>query len=225
MKLAPRLIDVAVPDEPEGVALILHGGASRRGSPMVSPTQLSVLRMIPIASRVARAGQGRLAVFRLLNTMRGWDTHHTPADDAHWALDRIAERLGGTRPTCLVGHSLGGRAAILAAPRPEVVSAVALAPWVYPADVPDGLSGERLLIVHGDRDRIASPERSEALARALARHAQVSYITVAGAKHGMLAHHGRFDGVAAAFAVATLLGEGDGGLVDRVLDGERWIEV
>lgn len=225
MKLHPRLIDVSVPDEPEGVVLVLHGGASRRGSPMVSPTQLSVLRMIPIASRIVHAGDGRLAVFRLLNTMRGWDTHHTPVSDAHWALDQIAERLNGTRPTCLVGHSLGGRAALLAAPRQEVVSAAALAPWVYPGDVPDGLSGERLLIVHGDRDRVASPERSEALARALARHAQVGYITVAGAQHAMLAHHRRFDGLAASFAAATLLGESDGGLVDRVLGGERWIEV
>ena len=36
--------------------LVLHGGASRRAGMMVSPTQLSVLRMIPIARRIARAG-------------------------------------------------------------------------------------------------------------------------------------------------------------------------
>jgi dienelactone hydrolase len=225
MELAPRLIDVSVPDRPAGVVLVLHGGASRRGSPMVSPTQLSVLRMIPIASRIARAGEDRLAVFRLLNTTRGWDTHHTPVRDAHWALEEIAGRLGGRHPSCLVGHSLGGRAALLAAPRPEVVSAVALAPWVYPTDVPAGLSGERLLIVHGDRDRVADPDRSRTLARALAGHARVSFITVAGGKHAMLAHHRSFDGLAAAFAVATLLGEGDGGPIDRVLAGERFLEL
>jgi alpha/beta superfamily hydrolase len=224
MELAPRLIDVFVPDAPEGVVLVLHGGASRRGSPMVSPTQLSVLRMIPIAARIVRSGRARLAVFRLLNTMRGWDTGHTPVVDARWALDEIAERLDGTRPTCLVGHSLGGRAALLAAPRPEVVSACALAPWVHADDVPAGLDGERLLIVHGDRDRVASPERSAALARALARHAHVGYVTVAGGAHAMLAHHRRFDGLAAAFATGTLLGDSGGGIVGRVLAGERWIE-
>ena len=72
MELSPRLIDVAVPSEPAGAVIVLHGGASRRESMMVSPTQLSVLRMIPIAKRIARAGRGRLAVSRLLNSRRGW---------------------------------------------------------------------------------------------------------------------------------------------------------
>ena len=53
---------------------MLHGGGSRRGNMMVSPTQLSVLRMIPIATRIVHAGHGRLAVFRLLNSVRGWDS-------------------------------------------------------------------------------------------------------------------------------------------------------
>ena len=71
MELAPKLIDVARPDRPAGAVLVLHGGASRRENMMVSPTQLSVLRMIPIARSIARAGRGRLAVFRLLNSRRG----------------------------------------------------------------------------------------------------------------------------------------------------------
>src|SRR6478735_5171734 len=116
--LQSRLIDVALPERPEGVVLVMHGGAARRGRVMVSPAQLSVLRMVPIARRVARAGRDRLAVFRLLNSSRGWDTRHTPVQDARWALGRIAERFGRTLPTSLVGHSLGGRAALLAAPQP-----------------------------------------------------------------------------------------------------------
>src|SRR4051795_9892016 len=160
MEPAPRLIDVSVPRRAEGAVLVLHGGASRERSPMVSPTQLSVLRMIPIAWRIARAGRGRLAVFRLLNSHRGWDATHTPVHDARWAMERIAERVGTHLPTCLVGHSLGGRAALLAAGRPDIRGAVALAPWVYPTDVPPGLTDQRILIVHGSRDRIASPARS-----------------------------------------------------------------
>ena len=94
VELQPRLIEVQVPERPEGVVVVLHGGGARRVRMMVSPTQLSVLRMIPVARRVARAGRGRLAVFRLLNSVRGWDAHHTPVRDAEWALDGIAERLG-----------------------------------------------------------------------------------------------------------------------------------
>lgn len=44
-----RLVDVAAPPDPEGVAIVLHGGASRGVEMAVSATQLSVLRMIPIA--------------------------------------------------------------------------------------------------------------------------------------------------------------------------------
>jgi predicted esterase len=225
MELAPRLIDVAVPDRPAGSVLVLHGGGSRRGNLMVSPTQLSVLRMVPIARRVARAGRGRLAVFRLLNSVRGWDTRHTPVRDAAWALEQIADRYGDRLPTCVVGHSLGGRTALLTAGRPEVRSAVALAPWVQPTDVPGGLSGRRILIVHGTMDRIASPERSAALARALARQADVAYVSVDGAKHAMLGRHDLFDGLAAEFAAATLLGTPGSDLIARLEAGEKWIRV
>jgi pimeloyl-ACP methyl ester carboxylesterase len=220
--LAPRLIDVALPADPAGAVLVLHGGASRAGSPMVSPTQLSVLRMIPIARRIARTGRRRLAVFRLLNTTRGWDTSHTPVDDARWALARIRERLGAV-PTCLVGHSLGGRAALLAAG--EARSVVALAPWVYPTDVAEGLDGQDILIVHGARDRVASPQRSAALARALAGRASVGYVCVEGGTHAMVGRHRLFDGLAASFAAATLLGRPVGGPLARLAGGERWITV
>ena len=44
-----RLVDVAVPVDPEGVVIVVHGGGSRGDRMHVSPTQLSVLRMIPTA--------------------------------------------------------------------------------------------------------------------------------------------------------------------------------
>jgi dienelactone hydrolase len=207
-----------VPEEPEGVVIALHGGASRRGKMAVSPAQLSVLRMVPIARRAARAGGGRLAVFRLLNSIRGWDTHHTPLRDAAWALDEIAERLGRRLPTCLIGHSLGGRAALLAASAPEVRSAVALAPWVLPSDRPTDLAGRRILIVHGARDRVASPRRSGALAEAIAAQADVNYVCVGDGRHAMLRRHALFDGLAADFAAVTLLGTPPRAALARVLD-------
>jgi pimeloyl-ACP methyl ester carboxylesterase len=224
VELAPRLIDVRVPSDPSAVVLVLHGGASRRRAMRVSPAQLSVLRMVPIASRIARAGHGRLAVFRLLNTSRGWDTSHTPVHDAHWALDQVRDRLGSV-PVGLVGHSLGGRAALLSSDRSEIRSTVALAPWVYPTDGVSGIAGKRILFVHGSEDRIASPERATVVARRLGREAEVSYVEVAGGQHAMLGRHDVFDGLAASFTAATLLGEGDDPTVRRALNGERWNEV
>jgi pimeloyl-ACP methyl ester carboxylesterase len=225
MKLEPKLIDVSVPARPEGAVLVLHGGASRRGAPAVSPTQLSVLRMIPIARRVVRGGGRRLAVFRVLNSARGWDTHHTPVSDVKWALEQVAERLRGRLPTCLVGHSLGGRAALLSGGQPEVRSVVALAPWVYASDMTSGLSGREILIVHGTEDRVASPERSAALARRLGHEARVGYVRVNGGRHSMLHRHGEFEGLAAEFASATLLGAPGGPTVQRIRDGEPWLTV
>lgn len=225
MSTHARLVDSHVPANPDAAVLVLHGGASRRESTRVSPTQLSVLRMIPVAGRIARAGHGRLAVFRVLNSMRGWDLDHTPVDDVLWAMAGLRERFGRDLPTCLVGHSLGGRAALLASDQPSVRSAVALAPWVYPDDTVDA-TGRRILFVHGDQDRIADPRRSADVARKLARTADVGYVTVAGGKHAMLAHGRTFDGLAADFAVATLLDDTEpSGPVARVFAGERSLTV
>lgn len=225
MKSAARLIDVRVPPNPEGAVLVLHGGGGRTGNMMVSPTQLSVLRMIPIAGRIARRGSGRLAVYRLLNSVRGWDSKHTPVLDAQWAMGQIADRLGKELPVGLVGHSLGGRAALLAADSDQVCSAVALAPWLDNSDIRSGPVDKKLLIVHGSRDRIASASRALAVAQSLSDNSEVGYIRIEGGKHAMLRHHARFDGYAADFAVATLLGESVGGPVAQVLNGQPFISV
>ena len=78
METTARLVEVARPKQATGAVIVLHGGASRGDRMMVSPTQLSVIRMIPTARAAARAGRGRLAVYRLLNSWRGWDSEHTP---------------------------------------------------------------------------------------------------------------------------------------------------
>ncbi|QIG44336.1 alpha/beta hydrolase [Nocardioides anomalus] len=204
MEAVPKLVAVREPDAPDAVVLVLHGGASRGDQVVVSPTQLSVVRMIPTAHAVVRAGRGRLAVYRLLNRYRGWDTDHTPVSDADWAMERVAERYGDL-PVGLVGHSLGGRAALLAGDGPRVRSVVALNPWVYPTDTAD-LSGRRVLVLHGLRDRVASPARAEAVARNLARTADVAFETIPDGKHAMLRHGREFDRRAAEFTAEVLLG-------------------
>ena len=202
-ELEPRLIDTRVPSRPEGLVLVLHGGAHRSGRPMVSPTQLSVLRMVPVAGRIARAGRGRLAVLRLLNSARGWDSERSPVADVQWALGRLRDRFGDGLPTALVGHSLGGRAALLAGSEAGVRSVVALNPWVRDSDTAD-LTGRRVLVVHGTEDRIADPARSASLARRLARHTDVEYVEVPGARHAMLRHGAVFERAAADFVTETL---------------------
>jgi dienelactone hydrolase len=219
-----RLIDVTVPANPAGVVIVLHGGASRRREMRVSPAQLSVVRMIPVASRIARAGRGRLAVLRLLNSRRGWDTEHTPVQDVEWALAQAAQRFGDGLPVCLVGHSLGGRAALLSAGRPGVQGVVALAPWVYEDDLPSGAACP-IVIIHGDADRIASPDRSRRVAQRLSRQTQVAYVTVRGGTHAMLGRRDAFDGLAARCVVWMLLGEIDGAIIEQIAGGERWLEL
>ncbi len=223
MDNAARLITTRAPRTPDGLVLVLHGGGSRRDSAMVSPAQLSVLRMVPIAGRIARAGRGRLVVVRLLNSVRGWDTRHTPVDDVRWALDDLREKYGEL-PTCLVGHSLGGRAALLSGDQPGVRSVVALNPWVQPSDRVD-LAGRKTLVVHGTDDRIADPRRSEALSRALSHNAPVGYLRVTGGKHAMLGHRSVFERAAANFATATLLGREVGSPVRDLLGGEPMVTV
>jgi alpha-beta hydrolase superfamily lysophospholipase len=225
MDNSPRLIETRAPREPQGIVLVLHGGASRHADTPVSRTQLSVLRMVPVAGRLALAGRGRLAVFRLLNSARGWDERRTPVQDVAWALDRLRERYGDL-PVCLVGHSLGGRAALLSLGEEGVRSVVALAPWVYETDGAQEVpAGRRVLVVHGDQDRVASPHRSAVVARALGGAAEVGYVRVTGGKHAMLRRGRLFDRLAADFATATLLGDTPGPPVSQVLDGQHLVEV
>lgn len=205
----PRLVDVRTPSDPAGVVVVLHGGGSRASQVAVSPTQLSVLRMVPVARRLARAGRGRLAVVRLLNSYRGWDASHTPLEDAAWAIEEVRRRWP-SRPVGLVGHSLGGRAALLAADHEAVTTVVALNPWVYPDDgVP--LPGRSVLVVHGDQDRVASLDRARRVADRLSRSADVEVRVVEGGKHAMLKHGGEFERAAADFVVEHLADRDRGG--------------
>lgn len=201
----PQLVDVHTPADPTAAVLVLHGGASRRDAPAVRPTQLSVLRMVPIARRIDRAGAGRFAVFRLLNSIRGWDSDRSPLDDARWALDRIEDRYGSL-PVGLVGHSLGGRTALLAGAEPVVSAVVALNPWVYASDDAD-LTGRRVLIVHGDADRVASETKAQRVAQNLRRTADVRFLRVPGGKHAMLRHHDSYEQPMVDFLTETLLGD------------------
>jgi pimeloyl-ACP methyl ester carboxylesterase len=218
-----RLLPVRSGRDPQGIVLVLHGGASRGDRAMVSPAQLSVLRMVPLAQRIAFASRSRLAVHRLLNTHRGWDSSTTPVMDVAWALDRVTEQHGDL-PVALVGHSLGGRAALLAAHDPQVRSVVALNPWVKPTDRV-GLRDTPVLVVHGGEDRIALPTRSAELARRLESTTPIGYVTIPGGRHAMVRHARAFEGYATDFVTATMLGARPRSeAVRQVLDGAAYVE-
>ena len=217
MELQPRLITVRAPARPRGVVVVLHAGGARGEAVAVSPTQLSVLRMVPVARRVARTGG--LAVFRLLNSQRGSGHDDTPLADVRWALALLRQQYAEL-PTLLVGHSLGGRAALLASTETGVIGAVALNAYLLPGDESIDPAGRRLLFVHGTDDRIASYRTAAAAAAQLARRTDVGFIAVDGGKHAMLRHGRTFSGAAADFAKGVLRGDPVGGAVGRILAGE-----
>jgi pimeloyl-ACP methyl ester carboxylesterase len=197
------LVATHVPPNPLGAIIVMHGGGRRRDEvEPVSARQPSVLRMVPIARRIAKRESGKLAVFRLLNTHRGWHADHTPVDDATLALAELQERFGPL-PTTLVGHSLGARAALLGGAFPGVTSVVALNAYVYDRDATIDLAGRRVLFVHGDRDRVASFGTAEAVARRLAESTDIEFVRVRGGNHSMLARRDAFDRATGEFISAA----------------------
>jgi len=178
-------------DLPDGavraIALVLHGGRSQ-GTGRVRASQLAVLRMLPFARALRRTGAADgLAVARLRFVQRGWNgAAQAPVADARWALAELERRFPGVA-VGLVGHSMGGRAALHVADQPNVQAVVALAPWIEASDPVFPLAGRRVLIAHGNLDRMTSPAASAAYARAAARVAEsVTYVTVQDDRHAML---------------------------------------
>lgn len=222
------MIVTQAPPDPAGIVLVLHGGQETSRRP-ARRHQLAVLRMIPIA-RAAAAASDQLVVLRVLHAVRGWNgADASPVADAQWAIAEAHRRYGADLPTCLIGHSMGGRTAFRAAGDPSVRSVIGLAPWLPPGEPVAQVTGRKVLIVHGSADRTTAPGESAAFARALAgRAAQVSYVEVPGEKHGMLRRRDAFDGLAAGFAAGTLAGvppdrtdlSGHPNILGRALAGE-----
>lgn len=160
--------------------------------------------MVPLARAIAKAGRGQFAVYRLLNTYRGWDAGHTPINDLQWGMAQIVDQHPGL-PVCLVGHSLGARAALLAGNHPAVVGIAALNAWVYPSDDVD-LAARQVLFVHGDQDRVADSERALVVARSASRAATVRFEVIRGGNHSMLRSAGGFRRAVTRFLIDVLVG-------------------
>ena len=176
-----------------GAVLVLHGGRVASREP-VNTRQLAVVRVALLASALHHrvADQG-VAVWNLRFSVRGWNgAEASPVADALWALEQI--RLHAGVPVAVVGHSMGGRAALRVASDRSVRGIVALAPWL-PEDEPvRQLSGRAVTIAHGTADRITDPAasaryavRARSVARSVALH------PIARDGHGMLRRPGTWN--------------------------------
>ncbi|MFE6816512.1 alpha/beta fold hydrolase [Streptomyces sp. NPDC057677] len=175
------------PAVPTAAVLLLHGG--RADGPGPPPAlNLPALRMRPFAAAVSRAVRGRnVLIAEVRYRHRGWNGESADAArDAESALVRLREQAG-TVPVVLVGHSMGGRAALAAAGDPAVRGVVALAPWC-PTDEPvDHLGGRRLYLLHDESDRVTSARASwDFVRRARAAGADAAGIPMPTGGHAML---------------------------------------
>jgi dienelactone hydrolase len=184
--------------------VVLHGGRSVGPEPTTA-VQLSVVRMIPIARAVRRAvSSSGILVVRPRFLLRGWNgAQASPVADVTRWLDEAAEQFGSV-PVALIGHSMGGRAALRAAGHPLVRAVAALAPWLPPGEPIGQLAGRRVLLVHGDQDHVTSPAQTWAYADRARAVTDVTTTEVRGGDHAMLRHSGQWHRIAAEFARAAL---------------------
>ncbi|MFF8376028.1 alpha/beta fold hydrolase [Streptomyces sp. NPDC015661] len=177
----------SAPDVPTAAVLLLHGGRAEGPEPPPA-LNLPALRMRPFVGAVTRAVRGRgVLVAEVRYRHRGWNgARADAAQDAETALARLRERVGAV-PVVLLGHSMGGRAALRAAGDPAVRGVVALAPWC-PADEPvDHLGGRRLYLLHDEADRVTSARQSwEFVRRAREAGADAAGIPMPTGGHAML---------------------------------------
>jgi dienelactone hydrolase len=170
-----------------GIALLCHGGTVAGIEPP-KERALSVVRMRGVEQAVHR-GTGRRGIATALLRYRvaGWNGEAADAfQDVRWALERLRAQHGADVPIVLVGHSMGGRAALRAGGEPSVTAVCALAPWTPPGEPVMHLAGQTVAILHGLGDRWVPPRLSAEFAvRARRAGARVARFTIPGG-HGMV---------------------------------------
>lgn len=169
-----------------GVVLVLHGGKAESWDPSES-THLSSRRINPFVTAIHRQGRREgIAVWKVRYRFRGWNgSHRSPVEDAQWALDEVRRRHGDV-PVVLLGHSMGGRAAVHVLGDPAVIGMVAFGPWL-PDEPYAQAAGKRVVIAHGTLDKWTQPSQSlhwSELARGVAK--SVTYVHVRWTGHFML---------------------------------------
>ncbi|WP_189151372.1 alpha/beta fold hydrolase [Streptomyces lacrimifluminis] len=193
------------PAVPRAAVLVLHGGQAT-SERRARPWQLAALRMDPVVRAVtAELPHQDVLVAQVRYRLRGWNAGRAdPVRDTVEALRDLAA-LAGPLPTVLLGHSMGGRAALRAAGHPQVCGVVALAPWWPPGEPVEQTAGRHVVALHGERDRVTSPaDAADCVRRARGTAARAGMAFIGGADHAML-HRARFWHRTTAALVAHLL--------------------
>ncbi|MFG2638929.1 alpha/beta fold hydrolase [Streptomyces sp. NPDC048362] len=177
------------PQQPRAAIITLHGGRAEDYQTS-QPWHLAALRMRPILRAAASAMPlDDLVLAHVRYRHRGWN-QDDPLNDTYRALSELQE-IAGPVPTVLIGHSMGGRAALRAASHPQVHSVLALAPWLPPGEPVMQLSGKRAVVVHGERDRVTSPHASaDYVKQSRAAGARAGIMLIRDGDHPMLRRSG-----------------------------------
>ncbi|MFC6981959.1 alpha/beta hydrolase [Streptomyces cirratus] len=189
----------------KAAVLLLHGGRVNALGPP-SRLNLPALRMRPFASAVMRATvHDEVLVARVRYQHRGWNGHHAhPVADARRALDQL-RTITGPVPIVLIGHSLGGRAALRLAADPEVGGVIALAPWCPPGEPTAHLRDRTVIALHDEADTVTSAADTWAyVTRAHADGARVAGIRMPGGRHSMIGSARLWHRITAETAAALL---------------------
>ena len=191
--IEPQLERHPVDGETRGVALFCHGGTASSLAPPKARA-LSLVRMRALEMFVRRElGTRGVETALVRYRVAGWNGDAADAyQDVHWSIERLRAELGKDVPIVLVGHSMGGRAALKAGGDPQVTAVCALAPWTPPGEPVMQLRDQTVVILHGAADRWVPARLSADFAvRARRAGARVARFTTPGG-HSMLRHAHRW---------------------------------
>ena len=217
----PVLVSLRAPAHPSAIVLVLHGGREV-GYGSVPARRLTYVRMRPFAHAIhARARDAAVSLLRY--RYRGWNGPDAdPVRDTEWAVEQLVHTHGAV-PIVLVGHSMGGRAALRAAGHPLVTAVAGLAPWLPPGEPTHQLEGRDVLLVHGTADVTTRPRSTTAFARTITPLARrVACIEVQRSGHAMLQRAALWHELTAAFVANVVHGSPlPGQLVEAFAAGAR----
>ncbi|MGP2435977.1 alpha/beta hydrolase [Streptomyces sp. JW3] len=168
--------------------------------------------MAPVVRAVRAAASpglpGGLLVARVRYRHRGWNGSRAgPAHDARRALDELAASRPGL-PTVLIGHSMGGRAALRVAGHPLVRAVIGLAPWCPPGEPVAQPAGRRVVLLHDPADTVTDAEETWRLVRrARAEGVACRGVAVPHRRHTMLRGAGTWHRLTAAAVCGVLRSE------------------